>query len=88
MSLERRYQLVTGGRSFPKMSSALREVSGDRGLWFLGLLSCCPKPLLSLVHCKLGSMAVSMFLSTFWLDLGAPGRSEPLCGLQRPLTES
>lgn len=28
MSLERRYQLVTGGRSFPKMSSALREVSG------------------------------------------------------------
>ncbi|XP_015505181.1 pleckstrin homology-like domain family B member 1 isoform X15 [Parus major] len=26
MSLERRYQLVTGGRSFPKMSSALREV--------------------------------------------------------------
>uniref|UniRef100_A0A8C3QPA1 Pleckstrin homology-like domain family B member 1 n=1 Tax=Cyanoderma ruficeps TaxID=181631 RepID=A0A8C3QPA1_9PASS len=27
VSLERRYQLVTGGRSFPKMSSALREVS-------------------------------------------------------------
>ncbi|NWV34057.1 PHLB1 protein, partial [Grantiella picta] len=26
MSLERRYQLVTGGRSFPKMSSALREM--------------------------------------------------------------
>ncbi|XP_057235001.1 pleckstrin homology-like domain family B member 1 isoform X4 [Malurus melanocephalus] len=26
MSLERRYQLVTGGRSFPKISSALREV--------------------------------------------------------------
>ncbi|XP_039941024.1 pleckstrin homology-like domain family B member 1 isoform X11 [Hirundo rustica] len=26
LSLERRYQLVTGGRSFPKMSSALREV--------------------------------------------------------------
>ncbi|XP_053852936.1 pleckstrin homology-like domain family B member 1 isoform X6 [Vidua macroura] len=26
VSLERRYQLVTGGRSFPKMSSALREV--------------------------------------------------------------
>ncbi|XP_027737195.1 pleckstrin homology-like domain family B member 1 isoform X2 [Empidonax traillii] len=25
MSLERRYQLVTGGKSFPKMSSALRE---------------------------------------------------------------
>ncbi|XP_064029435.1 pleckstrin homology-like domain family B member 1 isoform X7 [Pogoniulus pusillus] len=25
-ALERRYQLVTGGRSFPKMSSALREV--------------------------------------------------------------
>ncbi|XP_039941019.1 pleckstrin homology-like domain family B member 1 isoform X8 [Hirundo rustica] len=25
LSLERRYQLVTGGRSFPKMSSALRE---------------------------------------------------------------
>ncbi|XP_064896131.1 pleckstrin homology-like domain family B member 1 isoform X20 [Columba livia] len=25
VSLERRYQLVTGGRSFPKMSSALRE---------------------------------------------------------------
>ncbi|XP_057234999.1 pleckstrin homology-like domain family B member 1 isoform X2 [Malurus melanocephalus] len=25
MSLERRYQLVTGGRSFPKISSALRE---------------------------------------------------------------
>ncbi|XP_055675192.1 pleckstrin homology-like domain family B member 1 isoform X4 [Falco peregrinus] len=25
MSLERRYQLITGGRSFPKMSSALRE---------------------------------------------------------------
>ncbi|XP_063211439.1 pleckstrin homology-like domain family B member 1 isoform X15 [Chroicocephalus ridibundus] len=36
MSLERRYQLVTGGRSFPKMSSALREVyraktEGDAG---------------------------------------------------------
>lgn len=30
MSLERRYQLVTGGRSFPKMSSALREVSRER----------------------------------------------------------
>uniref|UniRef100_A0A8C5J1W0 Pleckstrin homology-like domain family B member 1 n=1 Tax=Junco hyemalis TaxID=40217 RepID=A0A8C5J1W0_JUNHY len=27
VSLERRYQLVTGGRNFPKMSSALREVS-------------------------------------------------------------
>uniref|UniRef100_A0A8C3ENG1 Pleckstrin homology like domain family B member 1 n=1 Tax=Corvus moneduloides TaxID=1196302 RepID=A0A8C3ENG1_CORMO len=27
VSLERRYQLVTGGRSFPRMSSALREVS-------------------------------------------------------------
>ncbi|XP_066059696.1 pleckstrin homology-like domain family B member 1 isoform X11 [Chamaea fasciata] len=26
VSLERRYQLVTGGRSFPKVSSALREV--------------------------------------------------------------
>ncbi|NXD29225.1 PHLB1 protein, partial [Spelaeornis formosus] len=26
LSLERRYQLVTGGRSFPKMSSALREM--------------------------------------------------------------
>ncbi|XP_074415651.1 pleckstrin homology-like domain family B member 1 isoform X13 [Zonotrichia albicollis] len=26
VSLERRYQLVTGGRNFPKMSSALREV--------------------------------------------------------------
>ncbi|XP_075630831.1 pleckstrin homology-like domain family B member 1 isoform X13 [Balearica regulorum gibbericeps] len=26
VSLERRYQLVTGGRSFPKMSSALRDV--------------------------------------------------------------
>ncbi|NWV13856.1 PHLB1 protein, partial [Ptilonorhynchus violaceus] len=26
MSLERRYQLVTGGRSFPKMSSSLREM--------------------------------------------------------------
>ncbi|XP_051668294.1 pleckstrin homology-like domain family B member 1 isoform X9 [Manacus candei] len=37
MSLERRYQLVTGGRSFPKMSSALREVyraktEGDAGV--------------------------------------------------------
>ncbi|XP_071432424.1 pleckstrin homology-like domain family B member 1 isoform X9 [Pithys albifrons albifrons] len=37
MSLERRYQLVTGGRSFPKMSSALREVyraktEGDTGV--------------------------------------------------------
>ncbi|XP_042656549.1 pleckstrin homology-like domain family B member 1 isoform X16 [Tyto alba] len=36
MSLERRYQLVTGGRSFPKTSSALREVyraktEGDAG---------------------------------------------------------
>uniref|UniRef100_A0A663M0H3 Pleckstrin homology like domain family B member 1 n=1 Tax=Athene cunicularia TaxID=194338 RepID=A0A663M0H3_ATHCN len=36
VSLERRYQLVTGGRSFPKMSSALREVyraktEGDTG---------------------------------------------------------
>ncbi|XP_040508152.1 pleckstrin homology-like domain family B member 1 isoform X13 [Gallus gallus] len=35
-SLERRYQLVTGGRSFPKMSSALKEVyrakmEGDTG---------------------------------------------------------
>ncbi|XP_065508004.1 pleckstrin homology-like domain family B member 1 isoform X13 [Caloenas nicobarica] len=26
VSLERRYQLVTGGKSFPKMSSALREI--------------------------------------------------------------
>ncbi|KAF1510872.1 Pleckstrin homology-like domain family B member 2, partial [Eudyptula minor] len=26
VSLERRYQLITGGRSFPKMSSALREM--------------------------------------------------------------
>ncbi|NWX55058.1 PHLB1 protein, partial [Promerops cafer] len=26
LSLERRYQIVTGGRSFPKMSSALREM--------------------------------------------------------------
>ncbi|XP_050179090.1 pleckstrin homology-like domain family B member 1 isoform X7 [Myiozetetes cayanensis] len=37
MSLERRYQLVTGGKSFPKMSSALREVyraktEGDAGV--------------------------------------------------------
>uniref|UniRef100_A0A672V2R0 Pleckstrin homology like domain family B member 1 n=1 Tax=Strigops habroptila TaxID=2489341 RepID=A0A672V2R0_STRHB len=37
VSLERRYQLVTGGRSFPKMSSALREVyraktEGDAGV--------------------------------------------------------
>ncbi|XP_057284215.1 pleckstrin homology-like domain family B member 1 isoform X11 [Pezoporus wallicus] len=37
VSLERRYQLVTGGRSFPKMSSALREVyraktEGDTGV--------------------------------------------------------
>ncbi|XP_053943041.1 pleckstrin homology-like domain family B member 1 isoform X12 [Cuculus canorus] len=36
VSLERRYQLVTGGRTFPKMSSALREVyraktEGDTG---------------------------------------------------------
>ncbi|XP_040390133.1 pleckstrin homology-like domain family B member 1 isoform X14 [Cygnus olor] len=36
VSLERRYQLVTGGRSFPKMSSALKEVyrakmEGDTG---------------------------------------------------------
>ncbi|XP_068274551.1 pleckstrin homology-like domain family B member 1 isoform X15 [Nyctibius grandis] len=36
VSLERRYQLITGGRSFPKMSSALREVyrtktEGDAG---------------------------------------------------------
>ncbi|XP_047919301.2 pleckstrin homology-like domain family B member 1 isoform X15 [Anser cygnoides] len=36
VSLERRYQLVTGGRSFPKMSSALKEVyrakmEGDSG---------------------------------------------------------
>uniref|UniRef100_A0A8C3Q108 Pleckstrin homology-like domain family B member 1 n=1 Tax=Chrysolophus pictus TaxID=9089 RepID=A0A8C3Q108_CHRPC len=30
-SLERRYQLVTGGRSFPKMSSALKEVTGEMG---------------------------------------------------------
>ncbi|XP_065553200.1 pleckstrin homology-like domain family B member 1 isoform X5 [Lathamus discolor] len=37
VSLERRYQLVTGGRSFPKMPSALREVyraktEGDAGV--------------------------------------------------------
>ncbi|KAM8989393.1 pleckstrin homology-like domain family B member 1 isoform 8-T8 [Ara ararauna] len=37
VSLERRYQLITGGRSFPKMSSALREVyraktEGDAGV--------------------------------------------------------
>uniref|UniRef100_A0A8B9IUY4 Pleckstrin homology-like domain family B member 1 n=1 Tax=Amazona collaria TaxID=241587 RepID=A0A8B9IUY4_9PSIT len=37
VSLERRYQLVTGGRSFPKMSSAIREVyraktEGDAGV--------------------------------------------------------
>lgn len=31
MSLERRYQLVTGGRSFPKMPSALKEVTGRMG---------------------------------------------------------
>uniref|UniRef100_A0A8C3CDR5 Pleckstrin homology-like domain family B member 1 n=1 Tax=Cairina moschata TaxID=8855 RepID=A0A8C3CDR5_CAIMO len=31
VSLERRYQLVTGGRSFPKMPSALKEVTGRMG---------------------------------------------------------
>ncbi|XP_054078892.1 pleckstrin homology-like domain family B member 1 isoform X7 [Rissa tridactyla] len=51
MSLERRYQLVTGGRSFPKMSSALREyVTVEQLSGILGgprapaasLLSCTP----------------------------------------------
>lgn len=41
------------------MSSALREVSGERGVWSLGLLSCRPEPLspagTSLVHHKLRS---------------------------------
>ncbi|NWY89516.1 PHLB1 protein, partial [Loxia curvirostra] len=38
VSLERRYQLVTGGRSFPKMSSALREMEQQ----LLGGLVCLP----------------------------------------------
>ncbi|NXN14366.1 PHLB1 protein, partial [Indicator maculatus] len=33
MSLERRYQHVTGGRSFPKMSSALREMEQQLPGW-------------------------------------------------------
>lgn len=81
MSLERHYQLVTGGRSFPKMSSALREVSGQRGGWSLGLLCCHPEPLLpagtSLVHDRLCPAAAPA--------LRAPSESsEPLRGLQRP----
>ncbi|NXY66161.1 PHLB1 protein, partial [Callaeas wilsoni] len=40
VSLERRYQLVTGGRSFPKMSSALREMEQQ----LLGGPVCLPAP--------------------------------------------
>ncbi|XP_016159416.1 PREDICTED: pleckstrin homology-like domain family B member 1 isoform X3 [Ficedula albicollis] len=39
MSLERRYQLVTGGRSFPKMSSALRELYRAKTEGGAGVLS-------------------------------------------------
>ncbi|XP_075377066.1 pleckstrin homology-like domain family B member 1 isoform X17 [Mycteria americana] len=47
VSLERRYHLVTGGRSFPKMSSALREVyraktEGDAGALAPGMKSGTP----------------------------------------------
>lgn len=87
-SLERQYQLVTGGRSFPKTSSALREVSEERGVRPPGLLSCCPEPLspagTSLVLCKLCSAAAPVLPSASWPELGAPGCSEPLRGLQRP----
>ncbi|NXR24089.1 PHLB1 protein, partial [Cinclus mexicanus] len=38
VSLERRYQLVTGGRNFPKMSSALREMEQQA----LGVPVCLP----------------------------------------------
>ncbi|XP_030820694.1 pleckstrin homology-like domain family B member 1 isoform X5 [Camarhynchus parvulus] len=39
VSLERRYQLVTGGRSFPKMSSALREVYRAKAEGAAGVLT-------------------------------------------------
>ncbi|XP_056365848.1 pleckstrin homology-like domain family B member 1 isoform X8 [Oenanthe melanoleuca] len=39
VSLERRYQLVTGGRSFPKMSSALRELYRAKTEGGAGVLS-------------------------------------------------
>lgn len=88
ISLERRYQLVTGGRSFPKMSSALREASGERGVRSLRLLCCRPEPLLpvgtSLVHHKLCTDTAAVLPSAFWPEPGAPGRPEPLHGLQRP----
>lgn len=81
MSLERRYQLVTGGRSFPKMPSALKEVTGRMG----GPSPELPPPLgMSLVRSKLFSAALPLLLNAFWLELGAPGCSEPNCGLQKP----
>ncbi|XP_064490877.1 pleckstrin homology-like domain family B member 1 isoform X7 [Pseudopipra pipra] len=49
MSLERRYQLVTGGRSFPKMSSALREYVTVEQL--SGILGSLHTPAASLLGC-------------------------------------
>uniref|UniRef100_A0A8B9TQ13 Pleckstrin homology-like domain family B member 1 n=1 Tax=Anas platyrhynchos TaxID=8839 RepID=A0A8B9TQ13_ANAPL len=68
VSLERRYQLVTGGRSFPKMPSALKEVTGRMG----GPSPELPPPLgMSLVRSKLFSAALPLLLSAFWLELGS-----------------
>ncbi|XP_064253881.1 pleckstrin homology-like domain family B member 1 isoform X7 [Passer domesticus] len=49
VSLERRYQLVTGGRSFPKMSSALREYVTVEQL--SGILGSLHTPAASLLGC-------------------------------------
>uniref|UniRef100_A0A8B9VGJ5 PH domain-containing protein n=1 Tax=Anas zonorhyncha TaxID=75864 RepID=A0A8B9VGJ5_9AVES len=59
VSLERRYQLVTGGRSFPKMPSALKEVTGRMG----GPSPELPPPRgMSLVRSKLFSAALPLAL--------------------------
>uniref|UniRef100_A0A8B9CD98 Pleckstrin homology-like domain family B member 1 n=1 Tax=Anser brachyrhynchus TaxID=132585 RepID=A0A8B9CD98_9AVES len=58
VSLERRYQLVTGGRSFPKMSSALKEqIRGVPCVWGRSWHRCWsegnmgPALLSALAHC-------------------------------------
>uniref|UniRef100_A0A8B9TS82 Pleckstrin homology-like domain family B member 1 n=1 Tax=Anas platyrhynchos TaxID=8839 RepID=A0A8B9TS82_ANAPL len=62
VSLERRYQLVTGGRSFPKMPSALKEVTGRMG----GPSPELPPPL---------GMSLSSTPSSSQLNISALGRS-------------
>lgn len=63
------------------MPSALKEVTGRMG----GPSPELPPPLgMSLVRSKLFSAALPLLLNAFWLELGAPGCSEPICGLQEP----